>query len=420
MTHPHAAKARTSGASQFALPRGWPWAVMAFFVLGAAALLQAAAVNNLRIAPARALGTGFYAWRAEMAQLQSQLANPRNRLTASQLKTIGRNLLAQEPLSVSAMRTVALGYDAARQPDDARRAMLAADRLSRRDGIAGAWLLNDAIRNDDARLVLRQFDRLQRTTPALQESMQLQLTSVLGSAAARQALVRYVRQDTPWLGGFFSIAANRAPRVAPLAQLVVDRGRLMPDTPQLRESYGTMVTRLAQERRFDLLARAYPLLPGVALQGMSSADSRRHSLEQGYPPLIWDLASESDWGGAVVPVEGGGDGIGLEFFALAETNGLTGRKLALLPAGNHRLRWRVVERDNNPRASANWQISCLADGRTETLATIQSTNLMAADAPARGQLALPPNCRVVMVEMRMSGGTGADPARIVIADLQLS
>ena len=80
----------------------------------------------------------------------------------------------------------------------------------------------------------------------------------------------------------------------------------------------------------------------------------------------------------------------------------------------------MVERDNNPRATANWQISCLADGRTETLATIQSTNLMAADAPARGQLALPPNCRVVMVEMRMSGGTGADPARIVIADLQLS
>lgn len=386
---------------------------LVMLVVAILAFAQASARVGLTLPLFEPLGHSFHAWEGplKLAEAAAVTRTPPPRHLSPQLIAQGQSALASEPLSSNAIRAIGLGRDLVGDRDGARRAMRAADAMSRRDGVAQLWLINDAIRRNRPAETLAHYDALLRTTPEVGEQLLVQLAAVLPVPEARAILRSYMVGHNPWLEPFLGVAVARAPRSAPIAQLVIETGR-MPDQPLLRERYAGLVERLARENEFGLLRRVYPLLPGSSAESLTSVSLSRATTEQGYAPVTWKLASEADWGGALVPIAESRTP-GLEFYALPDTRGTTGSKIITLdPARQQMLTWRLVERSRNDRASARWTARCVAGSGSGSVVRSENLALLAEGRAYR--LRLPGGCAMIVLSMQVAGGVGRDPATFIV------
>lgn len=379
------------------------WAMPLAIFLAVAAFANAAARNDAAIPAFSSLGPSFYGWRAAHARAERSFVERASPETRSNLQAISRPVAVREPLALPAWRSVALAAGQPGRHDRTRTIMRAADRLSRRDPIVQAWLIDDGIRRSDISGTLRHFDALLRTEPEARVPLLTRLVGVLGNARARRDLARFVASDTPWYPEFAAVALQRTPRIAPLAQLLMDADAV-PDDSLLRQIYAGIVTRMVREGEFDLLRRLYPSLPGAGEDALSTL-SLTNADESSYPPIGWEMLNEPDRAAAIVDSDDGNGAGAIEGVTEPLIDGLVARRLVFPPADATAITWRVIDRDGWRDSTAVLQARCLD-------AVAISGNLFAIDTAA--SLALPRSCPVAMVELRMFGGTGRDPATIVI------
>src|SRR3546814_6791426 len=76
---------------------------------------------------------------------------------------------------------------------------LLSDRLSRRDGMTEAWLIEEAARRGDLSTTLSHFDALFRTMPTASARFMQQMGLALGDPKFRKAMIPYARIESPWL-----------------------------------------------------------------------------------------------------------------------------------------------------------------------------------------------------------------------------
>lgn len=372
-------------------------------VLALAAFANAAARNGAAIPAFSALGTGFHGWRAAHARAERALVARPGVAAAERSRAISTRVLASEPLAVPAWRSLALADAASGAPARARAVMEASHDLSRRDPFVQAWLIDAGIRRQDVSATLAHFDALLRTEPEARGPLLGRLIGVLGNAAARRDLARFVSDDTPWYPEFAGLAAQRSPRMAPMASVLVAADQI-PDAPVLREIYGGIVERLVREGEFDLLRQLYPRLPGARAATLSTLalDEAGQPL---YPPLGWSMINEPDRNAALVDSNDGTGAGAIEALAEPLITGTVARRLVYPPADARQISWRVGERNGWRDSTATIQLRCLD-------AVAVSGNLFDRRAPA--SLTLPRPCPVAMLELQMFGGTGRDPAMILI------
>lgn len=397
-----------------------PRAVLTLVVgvaLAAGAFAQTASQNGIVLSLFRPLGTNFYAWRAEQRLRDIAYLRREGRIEGARYVREGRTILAGQPLSPRALRMVGWGFAAQNDMARARAAMLASNQISRRDPLTQDWLFRDYGRRGNVAATLNSLDILLRTEPTLRNELLLRIAGVLQLPDARAAIRPMINDDNPWIEELVAIAAARLPRVAPLAQLALEQRR-MPDSAPLRQSYARMVERLVTEREFALLTRVYPTLPGVNRATMASLSLTPDQFDGGYAPLTWNLAADSDWGSAQIPAPGEASRSALEFFAQPGTRGVTASKLLVLSGGApQQMRWRVLDRAEAPGAEAYWQLTCL--DRADAPMTVRSVNLFTVPAARNATLALPTGCRIVRADMIVAGGSGRDPATLVVGDIVL-
>lgn len=382
-------------------------------VLAVFAFANAAAQIGARLPLFEPLGPAFYSGRADLLALE--IAITKNPAAARQQRfaSMSTSVLTTSPLSARALRNYGLHREAVGDMAGARKAFEASDAVSRRDGMAQYWLINDAAERGDIRGALEHLDRVLRIMPEATQPLLERMAMVAANPEARSAMVRFVRADNPWLVRYVDAAVANLPNRQPLAQLFVDAGRA-PDLPALRSSYVQVVEGLVSDEKIALLRRFYSLLPDARPADLHGIAVDEKAFQGGYPPVVWDLGQSSDRGGALMQIDGK---LALELFGLPDTRGVTARKIIIPTRGASSLRWVVAEQTRNDGSGAYWVLKCLGDG--VTVKDVRSPNLLSLNAPQQGQIALPQGCDAILVQFEIDGGTGRDPARVVFSSISV-
>lgn len=379
---------------------------LAFTSAAVLSVANTAAIVGIPALSVPALGASFGAWQRAYLAREVAVRQRATEANVAGLEQLSRYIARGEPLELRAWRGFALVAQQRRQMPTARQIMLGAEGISRRDPAVEAWLLEDAARRNDAPATLARFDAILRVQPSLRATMLAQLQGVLANPQARAALAPYLNGNTPWASDFVQAAARGGRSVVPWADLVLTTNRL-PDGPYDRDSYATVVTRLADEREYARLARLYPRLPGADAARLRSLGFSR---EATYPPVDWQLSSTSDVE-ALFAASPSRDG-GVELVATARplARGTVARKLVWVADSGGVLSWTVADSGGGSGAAATVSATCAGT-------TVTSDNLVGR----RGKmaLALPRQCDVADVRVDLVGGSGREDTMLSLKGMHL-
>lgn len=410
---------RGKGAGSVVPPSVTPALVVALFgglLGGVLAFSQVAASTGIVIDSFRPLGGVFFSWRSGQTQLARSLHDGRSKVDPKLLMKSGRIGLSYAPLSARSLWMVGKGYEAKGNIAGARKAMGRAETITRRDAAVQLWLSEDAIRQKSIDAALLHYDLIIRSTPEARPEILPRLAALMVAPLGRKYLLSYARPDNPWFPDLLATAVERLPRAEPIGLLLLERQAKAPNLPQLEPVYSKLVAKLVSEGAHDVALDLYPLLPrgNVAVLRNISGVVDGKSLT-GYAPFTWDFAVE-DYGATLISAGAGQAGI--EFYGASGTIGVAASKL-VAPGNAKLMRWRIEERSPNLQSSASWVATCLsgpAEGARQT-----STNLLDKSAPTGKDLtmALPANCDVVRLDLRIAGGIGTNPASLIVTRLAL-
>ena len=386
--------------------------------LSVLAFSQAAASVGISIDSFRPLGGSFFSWRAGQTDAALAISSRGSRVNSSAARRLGQETLVHAPLTPRSLWLIGKSMEIERQPAKARKAMLQAERVSRRDGAVQLWLGADRLRAGKIASGLRHFDLMIRGDRDSSNAIIPRMALIILSPDGRRQLAPYIRENNPWLPDLFQVAVTDLPRSAPLAQLLIDRGTKAPDIENAQYVYSALMTRLIAEGAYTSALQLYPLLPGSnrgTLRNVSG--TTKGKLDEGYPPVVWAFSDGSAQGGEFVSVDNGGTGINI--FGAPGTLGVAAVKLvATMPRDT--LYWQVADRVSNLDGSATWVATCL-DGRAAKKKT-ESANMLLSSVPQNKTLtmAMPEGCNLVRLEMRVAGGIGRDPTNLTISALKLA
>lgn len=402
--------ARTIGLKLFL---GW----LCGLFLAVLAFSQAAASIGLAIDSFRPLGAGFFSWRSGQMRLSIKVFESQSTSNAKQAVATGRATLELAPLTPRSLWLIGRGEEIQGNIPAARRAMLQAHHISRRDGAVELWLGVDNLRGGKEEAGLRHFDLMMRGDRQTGATIMPRLALVLASPEGRRALAPYIDDENPWLLDLLHAATTNLPRAAPLAITLIDRKKEAPDIRYARSVYAALMKRLVREGDYKLALRLYPLLPGSDAKALREVDATgEERSDGGYPPFVWDFSDGSAQGGNVVAVEGGRTG--LEIFGSPGTVGVAASKLVAPKEATHLL-WRIDDRVANVQGSARWEAVCLIGARKR--ATTQSVDLLDSNVRLNRimKMALPDKCELLQLDMRIAGGIGRSPATILVSNLEI-
>lgn len=405
-----------TGARRFGLKFFFGWLCGLF--LAVLAFSQAAASIGLAIDSFRPLGAGFFSWRSGQTRLSIKVFESQSKTNAKQAVDTGRSTLALAPLTPRSLWLIGRGLEIQGDLSGARRAMLQAHRVSRRDGAVELWLGVDNLRRGKATAGLHHMDLMMRGDRQAGAAVMPQLALVVASAEGRRALAPYIRDDNPWLLDLLHAAAKDLPRAAPLAIMLIDRGKKAPDIRYARPVYASLIKRLVKERDYQIALKLHPLLPGSDLGALRDVGATGDGTpDGGYAPFVWDFPEGSVQGGSAVGVEHGGTG--LDIFGSPGTVGVAASKLMRADGAKYFL-WQIDDRIPNVQGDARWEVACLIGAGKG--AVIRSVDLLDSKVPLNRtmKMPVPEKCALLQLNMVISGGIGRTPATIIVSNLKFS
>lgn len=393
------------------------FALLVGLLLSVLAFSQAAASTGISIDSFRPLGGSFFSWRSGQRTLALDVFQKQKKVDAKRFIASGRAGLGYAPLSARSLWMIGKGFEAQNDLKAARRVMMRASQVTRRDAAVQLWLAEDAFRREQIAEGLRRYDLIIRSEPAASAEILPRLAAVMIAREGRRYLQPYVGIKNPWYPALLRTAVDTLPKARPVGLLLLESGAKAPRSDELEPIYAKLVNRLVQEEAEDVALRLYPLLPNgkaAALSNVSGIVDGR--LDTGYPPFVWFFANDA-FGGTPISLDAGGSG--MEFYGAPGTIGMAATKLIAPPAGSQ-LRWRVHDRAPNLQSSASWVATCVA-GKAKG-ARQASVNLLDQGVPQNKVLSmpLPGNCEVVRLDMRIAGGIGTNPASLIVGNLALA
>lgn len=392
--------------------------LLAGLFLAVLAFSQAAASIGLAFESFRPLGGSFFAWRAGQTRAALALVAKESQVNSEAAARIGRAALVHAPLSPRSLWLIGKSMEVKGQKDRARRVMLQAERISRRDEAVQLWLGMDRLQARDIAAGLRHYDLLARGGGEAADAVIPRMAMIIMAPEGRRELAPYIRENNPWLFSLLAVAVNDLPRAEPIARLLLDRGRKAPDIPNIEQVYAPLVSRLLNEGAYKEALRLYPLLPGTNPQSLRNVSGTLNGqIDAGYPPFIWSFPQGNNQGGEFVSVDTGGTG--LDIFGAPGTVGVAATKM-IAPRPGDTFFWEVVDRSGNLNGRANWVATCVM-GASENK-RVQSANLLESTMPENRamKMDLPTDCDLVRIDMLVAGGIGRDPVNLVIGRMKLA
>ncbi len=351
-----------------------------------------------RLAPYDGSVTGAYA--------ASLVGNDATREDRRQADSVARQALHQNPLSVTALVTLAINADIRGDKVNARRLFTSVQGLSRRNLITQLWMIEDAVSRESIPQAIHQYDVTLRVFPNMNTLLYPVLASAISDPIVRRGLVKTLIGKPLWGESFIIFIATSGPDPRVTAALFVDLRRAGVAVPET--AWANAVNALIAARQFDAAWAYYADL-------RSGAD-RRRSRDPRFA-VNTDTASQLDWiianaGGLTTSIQGGI----FDFSVPASVGGTLLQQYQLLPPGTYRLIGHSTGIDVAVGERPYWVLSC-SSGRE--LGRVEMPNSAVASGVFTGTFTVPAECpmQVLLLNARPSDSVSGLAGQIDRAEL---
>lgn len=305
-------------------------------------------------------------------------ARPADRSAANQL---ARKALRQEPLNVVAMTTLALDAIVRGDQSGARKQLIYAQSLSRRDLQTELLSVEQAVSEGNVPEALRHYDIALRTSREASDLLFPVLSAAIADPTVRAAVVRTLSHRPPWWGLFLDYVSGNGPDPRATASLMQELRQT--HTPIPTSADATIISLLAQRVGIDSAWRYY----ATTRSNVSANESRDPTFTSNpTPPSLFDWIAIND-GNVSVSIQPGA----VDFSTPAGISGLLLQQVEMLSPGIYQLQGVSAGIDQPPEALPYWVLACRG-GRELGRVVVPSS----AGGRGRfsGNLVVPSNCPI--------------------------
>ena len=321
------------------------------------------------------------------------------------ITALARQSLTELAINPAALRLIGLTASASGGLPVGRRAMLLADRMSRRDVATQLWLIEEAVARNDIPGALHRYDNALRVAGETQQVLFPVLTAAVEDPQISRSFIPYIQQPPPWLGDFVRYAVRNSRRPATYAALFMRAGGL-PRDPVFASLEQELIKRLIDTDASATAARFYGSLQNADRRVLRSAAFSDRSVDPRFVPLTWEIFTLPGLNAAFV--RSGSDALALQ--GLVEAGGATpvARKVVLVPAGTYRLRAQQALTGEGGTAEATWQLLCSGGNSAQPVWT-RTDPLTARRRTVDATINVPAGCNTPMLRLLVAAtGSSAE------------
>ena len=318
--------------------------------------------------------------------------------------------LRRQPINPSALRT--LGFVAASQGNQiqARSLILLSQRLSRRDGLAQLWLVQDSAKRDDAKGALAHMDIALSVRATLGPIIYPMLLQVIEDPRYAREFANLVVSDRPWLLGFLTFANTDNPNPAALANVVGFVGRLPPGV-DFRAQETNILWSLANAGQLDRAAKLVVELRRATPATLADGRFLQATIDPKLGPFAWSPSVEADVSSAFEPggilratmTSGKGSIILQRYFALSD--------------GPYVLTAKA--RSDIEDVDANIGVTVECTSTTYALINNVTATVSSKGGRVGNAFRVPPNCPLQLVRFTARSADSRTEGALMLSDIRL-
>jgi hypothetical protein len=315
-------------------------------LLATAAMLSVMAVRNVLtflVTPATAeaalgvaLNDGIARQQAARARFAADMGGDRSVALPQSVPDaavrLAREAYRQEPLATTAIAIMGIDIANRGRAGVGRTVVDAAAAMSKRDALAGIWLVGDYARTADVALIVDRYDIILRTNMAARPVLLAQLAQALQNSALIAPLADKLAERPNWSADFWISVSDTSPALrnaALLRESLAARGGYRFDSD--RDS--RLIAKLADNGDFGEAIRLFDAIAGSARrQGSEQIRNPDFSTGSLAGPVDWQLVSTGDFGAMIDPRAGI-----LSVSSISQSPAVVARQLLDLRPGRYRL-----------------------------------------------------------------------------------
>ena len=331
--------------------------------------------------------------------------------TRPQVAATARSSLRHDPLNPAALRFLAMAAEARSDLPGALALARLSERVTRRDLLTQAMLIEAAVQGGDTATALVHYDRALRTkvnAPALLFPI---LRAAIEDREIRRALRPYIGADRPWTEAFLREALSQGTHPGLVADLLLTPPRSRARITLASTLSSRMISDLSAARDYETARTYYLTLSGADPMLLTATALDVRSTDARFIPLAWQTMDTAQIG---VTFEQGETENGRHAHVQAGpgASATVLRKVLLLPPGNYVATDVRESLAAGPRASAYWQLSCVNRGAP-------AVPIWTSKAGKSEQPVIPAGCSIQMVELVVTGGDGQEGIEFVVRRFEL-
>ena len=285
----------------------------------------------------------------------------------------------------------------------ARAAMNLSDRISRRDTMAQAWLLEKTLARNEFEAALQHYHAALSVRPELGPVLHPVLVTAVQYPEVRSAIRPYLVSDASWAPSFLGKASEDA---APgdLLDTILPVARWLGTEPYY-DSIGRLARRLAAGGRWDdAMELAETTWGDFSAQEFASPSPSKATTDKRLGLLAWSLTTSKGINARVTQ-----DGVLDVSMDPLSRGTIAYRELPARGGGTYSLTQRVKFFGSGEMARISWHANCLASAdRPGNRVWSQSIPSRSEATTYRSNVSIPPDCNLLALTL---SGTGPESQR---------
>ena len=319
------------------------------------------------------------------------------------VEKLAKRSLEQQPLNAVAVRLLGYVADIRGDKKKARRMMLLAQKISRRDFGTQLWLIEDAVARNDTSQALYHYDIAMRTTESSHQVLFPTLIGALGDSEVRKELVPYIRRDPSWLAAFLGYAVNNIEDPADVAELLTGAGQL-PNREDYKSYSNSLLALLAAKSEFTAFQQYYLSLSDSKVLSLQSAALNINTVGLRYPVAGWQMVDNPAIGGAFSLPDKAGRHILSVFAGTGERGELMSKYLFLKP-GSYKFAAGYSAAEGVPNGEIRWDFLCLFANGTVSV-WFNASPIQKGRSISTQNFKIKPDCSTQLLKLQLAGGSG--------------
>lgn len=327
-------------------------------ITASAAAVQSFAIVNQRRAPARSVAFGMPFGGVAKASLGSALQaariakNPQSVPAKAEIQ-LAREGFASEPLAMPALAILIQSAEAEGRAAQARKLLVRAGELSRRDNLINAMLIDDAMKKNDPSRAVLLLGRAMTVNYKVRDIYVGRMAAATVRPGALEALPPLLGRNPDWAKEYWATIAGNSALMPNGAKVRLQIAR----TPwNLNKPNDTDFRLIKELANFDP-ATAFGLSQALGSPNSSTGEiltSPNFDREPQFVPFDWELLQSGDIGADIEPKAGR-----LVLSSLPAASGVAARQMVRIAgSGRYRVQWKISGLSAGTDASLKFRLSC--------------------------------------------------------------